>query len=169
MEMSARHSEICRWHPTVPPFSVIYFYHCSSFDTHIALDNGGKRIHVMWLQSLVINCIVKTEPERCNLSGMMLTRLELSNQWQVQPECRGGFGGWLWQTQKIEEREDEWVGWVSCGTEGLSHCEEGSLGGVSSPDTSPEATGLNADSSRATEGFIQLFWYMSRLGTPQFL
>ena len=68
-------------------------------------------------------------PERWDLSGMMWTRLEQSQQCQVQPEWRGGFGGWLFQTRKISRGEWGLTSWMR-----LTHHEEGYLSGVTSPE-----------------------------------
>ena len=45
-------------------------------------------------------------PERCDLSGMIWTRLEQSEMLS-QPEWRGGFVGWPGQTQRISRGERE--------------------------------------------------------------
>ena len=66
----------------------------------------------------------------------MWTRLEQSQQCQVQPEWRGGFGGWSCQKRRrlVEENTDRWAGQSSGGKRGLIHCEQGHLSGVSSPE-----------------------------------
>ena len=51
-------------------------------------------------------------PEKCDLLGLMWTRLEQSQQCQVQPEWRGGFGGWLCQMLRINRGQWALMSWT---------------------------------------------------------